>query len=129
MCSNSAAIMNPNASDTVPTSYSNALIVITDTNSKASGALPICHGNASVITETKPGTTNVPCSHCSKLILVVAIKSAISITNASTNTISNSIRTIEQDLVKVILVLVWRSSLGSAGSKWHEGWLVLGSWY
>lgn len=123
MCPNSAAIMNPNASNTVPTSYSNAPIVITDTNPKASGALPISHGNAPVITtETNPGTTNVPCPHCSKLIPVAAIKSTIFITNASTNTILNSIRTIEQDLVKVILVLVWRSSLGSAGSKCHAGW-------
>ena len=122
MCANSAAIMNPNASDTVPTSYSNAPIVITDTNPKASDALPISHSNASVITtEKNPGTTNVPCPHCSKPIPVVAIKSTVSIANASTNTISNSIRTIEQDLVKVILVLVWKSSLGSAGSKWHEG--------
>lgn len=102
MCSNSAAMVNPNASDTVPTSYGNASIVITDTNQKASGALPVSHGNAPVITTgTNPGTINVPCPHCSKPTPMVAIKSTISIANASTNTILNSIRTIEQDLVKI----------------------------
>ena len=116
-CLNSAAMVNLNASDTVPTSSSNASIVITDTNQKASGALPISHGNALVITTgTNPGTINVPCPHCSKPIPVVAIKSTIFITNASTNTILNSIRTIEQDLVKMIFVLGMVSSIVMTGT-------------